>query len=85
MTAFVYILQSQRNGRYYIGFSTDPQKRLAEHNNGRVRSTKNLRPWMMVYTEEHPDETSARQREYYIKSMKSRVYIQSLIGLNAVD
>ncbi len=77
---FVYILESQRNGRYYVGFSADPEKRLAAHNDGSVKATRHLRPWKLIYREEHPDPTSARRREYQIKAMKSRKYIQALIG-----
>ena len=76
---FVYVLESRRNGRYYIGFSVDPDKRLASHNDGRVKATKYLRPWKLIYREEHPDATSARKREYQMKAMKSRKYVQALI------
>ena len=76
---FVYVLESRRNGRYYIGFSADPDKRLASHNAGLVKATRHLRPWKLIYREERPDATSARKREYQIKAMKSRKYVKALI------
>jgi putative endonuclease len=79
MPAYVYVLRSQRNGRFYTGFSVDPERRLVEHNSGAVRATRSLRPWEIAYTELCVDETEARKREYQIKSMKSRRYIQWLI------
>jgi putative endonuclease len=79
LTHFVYILCSSRNGRYYTGSSADPAKRLADHNLGRVTATRHLRPWQVVYVEEHSDATTARKREYQIKSIKSRKYIEELI------
>ena len=79
MSHGVYILRSERNGRYYTGSSFDPLRRLDEHNAGKVTATRYLRPWSLVYTEEFPDATTARQREYKLKSMKSRVYLESLI------
>ncbi len=79
MPHFVYILKSQQNGRYYIGYSAHPDKRLAAHNLGQVKATSHLRPWSTIYREEHPDATSARRREYQIKAMKSRKYIQALV------
>ncbi len=76
----VYILRSERNSRYYTGFSADPRRRLQEHNGGKVRATRYARPWTLVYTEQFEDETSARRREYKLKSMKSRAYLEALIS-----
>ena len=80
MPSFVYVLQSERNGRYYTGFSSDPEARLEDHNAGKVVATRYLRPWMLVYRESCADATAARKREYQIKAMKSRVYLESLIA-----
>jgi putative endonuclease len=80
MSHWVYIIRSERNGRHYTGSSADPLRRLADHNTGKVTATKYLRPWSLVYVEEFPDAASARQREYHLKSMKSRVYFESLIN-----
>jgi len=80
MSSFVYVLQSERNSRYYTGFSSDPEARLTEHNEGKVRATRYLVPWVLVYREECADATAARKRECQIKAMKSRVYLESLIA-----
>ena len=80
MPAYVYVLQSERNGRYYIGYSADVVARLRRHNAGQVKATKHLRPWVLVYTEPHPDETSARKREWALKASKSRRVIEHLIA-----
>ncbi len=79
MGASVYIIRSERNGRYYTGQAQDPQHRLREHNDGKVKATRYMRPWVLVYIEEFADATEARRREYWIKSMKSRSYLESLI------
>ena len=76
----VYILKSVKSDRYYIGFSQDLERRLGEHNSGKVRATKYSRPWQLVYSEEHADATSARQREQQLKRMKSRVYLDALMA-----
>jgi len=76
----VYILRSERNGRYYTGHSASPQRRLEDHNRGRVKATRHGRRWALVYAEECADATAARKREYYMKSMKSRVYLEALIS-----
>lgn len=42
-------------------------RRLAEHNAGRVQSTKFYRPWDMVYVEEFASHLEAARREREIK------------------
>jgi len=75
----VYILQSGRNGRYYIGHTDNIETRLARHNAGLVKATRYLRPWTVVYMEACPGLTAARQREWRLKRLKSRVAIEALI------
>ncbi len=81
---FVYILQSDRNGRFYTGQASDVQVRLKEHNSGRVKATKYMMPWRLVYSEAFNTATEARQREYYLKSQKSRKFLEALIAKNPV-
>jgi len=76
----VYVLQSLRNGRYYIGHSSNVERRLTEHNAGKVRATRYSLPWRLVYTEIYRDPREARKREYHLKSQKSRRYIEALIS-----
>ncbi|MGQ9572346.1 MAG: GIY-YIG nuclease family protein [Dehalococcoidia bacterium] len=76
----VYVLQSLKNERYYIGHSGNMERRLAEHNAGKVRATRYGLPWKLVHTEVCQDAREARRREYYLKSQKSRRYIDALIG-----
>ncbi|MFQ5924895.1 MAG: GIY-YIG nuclease family protein [Dehalococcoidia bacterium] len=77
---YVYILQSERNGSFYTGFTKDVEKRLSQHNEGKVKATKRVRPFKIVYSEAYQNATEARRREYYIKSQKSRKFIEQLIA-----
>src|SRR3989344_4151588 len=63
----VYVLKSRKIARTYVGFTSDINKRLADHNNGRVSATKAHRPWVIVYTEECESLASAKNRELYWK------------------
>jgi len=76
---YTYILQSEKSGRYYVGYAEDIQERLKRHNSGNVTATRNKGPWVIVYFETHENKAAANSRELYIKSMKSRVYIENLI------
>ncbi len=76
----VYILQSERNGSYYVGYSEDTVHRLEQRNAGKVKATRYRRHYRLVYQEIYLTETEARQREYYIKSQKSKKFLEGLIG-----
>ena len=49
---YVYILESEKSGRHYVGLTSNLKRRLTEHNEGKVKSTKRYRPWKIIYTEE---------------------------------
>ena len=76
----VYILESEVNGRFYIGYSEQPDRRLLEHNSGKVKSTRPYRPWKKVYVEDFPTETEAMRREKVLNAKKTRLHILRLIG-----
>jgi putative endonuclease len=67
---FCYILECS-DGTYYTGWTTDPQRRLRQHNHGKgARYTRDRGPVCLVYVEEQPDCGSAIRREIQIKRMK---------------
>ena len=68
---FMYILQSELTGQYYIGSTKDVLVRLAQHNAGKTASTKGHRPWKLVYTESYETLPEARQRERQVKAWKN--------------
>ena len=75
-----YILHSGKLNKYYVGACTDIARRLYEHNSGHSKFTKTGIPWMLMYTEEFDTLSEAKTRELKIKKMKSRKYIEELIG-----
>ena len=55
---------------YYTGWSTDPERRLSQHNRGTgARYTRSRRPVRLVYVEELPDKGAALKRERAIKAL----------------
>ena len=64
---YVYLLQSQRDKKYYIGQTDNIQKRLKEHNKGIVRSTKNRTPFKLIGYEKYKNRNEPRWREYNLK------------------
>ena len=79
MPYFVYILQSFKDGSYYVGSTNSLHDRVERHNQGRSKYTKSKRPWQLVYHEKYPDRTSAAKREYEIKGKKRKAFIDQLV------
>lgn len=78
---YVYIVECA-DKTLYTGIATDLKRRIEEHNVSEkgARYTRVRRPVSLVYSEEHPDRSSASKREYEIKKKMSRVQKLKLIG-----
>ena len=69
MAYYCYMVRCS-NGAFYTGWTTDPLRRLKEHNAGRgARYTRMNGPVELVYVEEVPDHGTALKREVEIKKM----------------
>jgi len=66
MQYFVYMLENTSR-RHYVGITTDPERRLSEHNSGSTKSTRPFRPWKIIYTEAFSSRQDARKREWHLK------------------
>lgn len=77
---FTYIIQSEKDSSFYVGYSENPEKRLEKHNNAKTGYTSRKQPWKLVYTEEFKTKTEAIIREKFIKNQKSRDFIMKLIN-----
>nr|WP_299345753.1 GIY-YIG nuclease family protein [Allomuricauda sp.] len=69
---FVYIIYSERFSKFYVGLSSDVERRISGHNSGNTKSTKNYAPWKVVHVEEFDTRPEARKRELYLKSAAGR-------------
>lgn len=75
----VYILQSDKNGRYYIGSTNDVVRRLVEHNAGKTKSLRFILPVRIVFTQEFKNSRDARRIEIKLKKFKNRNIIEKII------
>ena len=80
MSHFVYIIQSQKDHKYYIGSTSNLESRLIYHNSGRQRSTRSRIPFRLVYSEMFNSKSEALRRERYIKLLKGGEAFKRLIG-----
>jgi len=76
----VYVLQSLKDHRYYIGFTTDVEARLCFHNAGLQRSTRHRTPFRLVLFETFSIKEEALKREKQIKSWKGGEAFRQLIA-----
>jgi putative endonuclease len=65
-----YILKNSITGRHYIGSTNDLVRRIAEHNRGQTKSTRQKGIWSIIYTEDFETSLEAKRRERLIKSYK---------------
>jgi len=79
MAHFVYILQSEKDGRYYIGETHDVAARLRFHNAGLQRSTRSRTPFKLVHVEEFTNREEALKREKQLKAYKGGNSFKKLI------
>ncbi len=76
----VYILYSAKIDKFYVGYTNDIHRRLAEHNRKKGKFTDKGIPWKVVHTETFKNKKEAVDREAFIKSRKSRKFILELIN-----
>ena len=62
---YTYVLRSKKDNKWYTGFTSDLRKRLKEHNDGKVHSTKNRGPFELIYYEGCINKKDAQVREGY--------------------
>jgi len=67
---YVYILQSNKDKKLYIGSAPDLRKRIEKHNKGYVLATKNRRPLRLIYYEGYINQRDAKRREIFLKGGK---------------
>ena len=68
MMYYVYILKSLKDENFYIGYSADLKRRMSEHSDGKVESTKHCRPLKLLCYEAYLNKVEAERREKYLKS-----------------
>ena len=65
----VYVIRN-REGKFYIGLSDDPQRRANQHNAGESKWTRGKGPWSLVSQSEEMSLSDARKLEILLKRQK---------------
>lgn len=73
---YVYILESEIDGKNYTGYTKDLNLRLSQHNNGYVESTKYRKPLKLIYFEACLSQKDALKREKYLKTYYGKMFLK---------
>ena len=79
----VYVLYSPTINKFYIGSTSDLEKRIYYHNNGKSPYTRKKGPWSVVYQESYQTREDAIRRERELKSWKSSKRMIASLGIDS--
>src|SRR5678815_1504711 len=74
---YVYVLRSESDSGFYIGFSTNLRARLRQHQNGESFATSHRGPWKLIYYEAYTEREDAEGREKFLKSGAGRRFLRT--------
>jgi putative endonuclease len=79
MFYYTYILQSQKDNKFYIGYTSNLKQRLKDHCDGKNTSTKSRRPFKLIYYEDHLSKKDSMRREKYFKTEKGKSSLRQML------
>jgi len=77
MPVTLYVLESSRTGKRYVGITGNLRRRLQEHAGGRTKAAQLLGAFALLHTEEFRDHRTARVREQFLKSGQGRKWLDA--------
>ena len=73
---YTYILQSLKDMALYTGFTKNLKLRFDQHNKGLVESTRERRPFKLIYYEACLNQDDATRREKYLKTYHGKMFLK---------
>ncbi|MBI3602587.1 MAG: GIY-YIG nuclease family protein [Candidatus Omnitrophica bacterium] len=80
---YVYILLNYDKTHTYTGCTDNVERRLSEHNKGKVKTSKFYMPYTILHVESFNSLSEARQRERYFKTTSGRRLMKQFFGESA--
>lgn len=75
---FVYAIKSSIKNYIYVGITNNLDRRFAEHNSGKNKTTKPYRPFVLIYSEKFITRLEARQKEKVLKSGFGKEFLKRI-------
>jgi predicted GIY-YIG superfamily endonuclease len=79
MEGFIYLIESVKNKKRYLGSTDNPARRINEHNKGKCITTRRDMPWKCLLIINVGLLTDAKKIEYYIKIQKEKFTVENII------
>lgn len=76
---FVYFLKSQQSDFLYVGSTGNLERRMQQHADGHVQSTKHYRPLGLIGYIVLPTEAQVRKLESYFKTGSGKAMLKKRI------
>jgi len=74
---YTYVLQSDSDSNFYVGYTKDLKLRFEQHQKGYVDSTKDRRPFKLIYYEACIDQSDALKCEKYFKTFNGKKFLHN--------
>jgi len=74
---YVYILESLKDKKLYVGYTNNLRRRFEEHNSGKIDVTKYRRPFKIIYYEAYLNQQDATHREKYLKTHLGKMFLKN--------
>jgi len=74
---YIYVLRSKKDKKLYVGYTNDLKSRFEQHSKGQVISTKDRRPFELIYSEACLGKHDATHREKYLKTSWGKQFLKN--------
>ena len=74
---YTYVLLSEKDNKFYTGYTKNIELRFEQHNKGLVQSTKFRRPLKLIYYEACLNQQDATHREKYLKTHYGKMFLKN--------
>lgn len=76
MPHYVYVLESDADSEKYVGCTNNLKRRLDDHNEGKIFSTKLRKPFKLIYCEVMINQQDAYAHEKFLKTGWGKNYLR---------
>jgi len=73
----VYVLKSNKDRKFYTGYTKNLKLRFEQHQKGKIESTKDRRPLKLIYFEGCLNQQDATHREKYLKTYLGKMFLKN--------
>lgn len=81
----VYVLLSQKDNKFYIGYTTNLHERLTSHITGNSKATEARRPFTLIFCEYYLSKHDATRREKYFKTSVGKKILRLMLYNSLIE